>query len=132
MVSNLFQKFKVQDAQWFTPTIDGYTPLATSLTLAALQHVPTTWKLNMAVLGMTVASCLICGISAAPLDPLALHFFTHDCNIQTIHPTLPTNWHPTLKQVISDWIDLGPNGDAGPFQSHFASYHDLQVCYYGT
>ena len=126
----MFWQFKVQDAQWFTPTIYGYATLATYLTLAASQHVPTTRKLNMAV-GVTVALCLIRGISAVPLDPLVLHFFTHDCNIHGIHPTLLADWHSTLKQVISDWIDLGPNWDVGPFQSHFASFHDLQVCYYG-
>ena len=79
-----------------------------------------------------IVACDRCShsISAALLDPLALHFFTHDCNIHTIHPTLLTDWHPTFKQVISNWIDLGPNRDPGPFQSHFVSYHDLQVCYY--
>ena len=117
-------------AQWFSSTVDGYATLATSLTLATLWHVPAAWKLDMVVLGVTVALCLIHGISAVLLDPLALHLFTHDCNIHAIHPTLLTDWHLTFKQVISDWINLGPNGDPGPFQSHFASNHDLQVCYY--
>ena len=130
VVLNLFQQFKVQDVQWFSPTINGYATLATSLTLVTSWHVPAAWKLNMAVLGATVALCLICSISAAPLDPLSLHFFTHGCNIHAIHPTLLTDWHLTFKQVVSDWINLGPNGDPGPFQSHSASYHNLQVCYY--
>ena len=39
VVLNLFWQFKVQDAQLFPPTIDGYATLATSLTLATLWHV---------------------------------------------------------------------------------------------
>ena len=126
----MFRQFKVQESQWFTPTVDGYTTLATSLTLAASQHVPAARKLDMAVLGATVALCLLHGFSAAPLDPLLLDFFIHDCNIHVICPTLLADWHPAIKRVITDWIDLGPDGDAGPFQSHFASYHNLQVCGY--
>ena len=57
-----------QDAQWFAPAIDGYATLATSLTLAASQHVPAACNLDMVVLGVTVALCLIFGISTAPLD----------------------------------------------------------------
>ena len=72
----------------------------------------------MAVLGTTVALCLLCSFSVALLDPLLLEFFIHDCNIHIIHPTLLTNWHPAIKHMITDWIDLGPDRDAGPKLEH--------------
>jgi hypothetical protein len=36
-------------------------------------------------------------------------------------------WHPTLRQLLSDWISIGPAGDIAQFQGHFASFHDIQV-----
>ena len=130
VILSLFGQFRVQNTQWFAPTVDGYTTLATSLTLAASQHVPAAHKLDMAVLGVTVTLCLLHGFSVTMLDPLLLDLFIHDCHIHVIHSTLLADWHPAIKQVITDWIELSLDGDAGPFQSHFVSYHDLQVCCY--
>ena len=83
---------------------------------------------DMAVLGAVISLCLMRGITAAPLDPLFVHFCVHGCgDINAIHPALLEEWHPEQKRVISDWIAIGPSGDVTPFQGYFASYHDLQV-----
>ena len=124
---NLFQQYMDHYAQWFSPSTDGYTTLVTSLPLVASENVSADRKADMAVLGTIVAMFLICGISTAPPDPLLLHFFTYDCNLQIIHPTLLAKWHPERKQIIQCWIDLGPNGDPTPFQEYFVNYHDIQV-----
>ena len=124
---NLFQQYTDHYAQWLSPSTDGYATLATSLPLAASENVSADRKADMAVLGMIVAMFLIRGISAVPLDPLLLHFFTHNCNLQIIHPTLLAEWHPKRKQIIQCWINLGPNRDPTPFQEYFASYHNIQV-----
>jgi hypothetical protein len=81
----------------------------------------------MAILGAATALSIINGILIHPIDPVLLHYFVHECDINSIHPALLAEWHPELKKTISDWIALGYNGNPAPFQGHFASYHDLQV-----
>ena len=83
---------------------------------------------NMSVLGVVIALSLMHGITMAPLDPLFLYFCIHGCgDIDVIWPALLTEWHPEGKQIITDWIAAGPEGNAEAFQDHFSSYHDLQV-----
>jgi len=85
----------------------------------------------MAILGAAVAMSLVRGVSTIPLDPVLLHFFVHDCDLHSIHPGVLGEWHPNLKQTISDWIALGPDGDADipTLRNHFITHHDLQVSF---
>jgi hypothetical protein len=78
-------------------------------------------------MGALAALLLIHGIAPYPLDPVVLHFFIHNCDLHAIHPSFLSEWHPELCCIIQDWINMGSSGDPTPFQSHFASYHDLQV-----
>jgi len=61
------------------------------------------------------------------LDPVLLHFFIHDCQLESIHLGILGEWHPDLKQTIQNWVNLSHDGDPIPFQMHFSTYHDLQV-----
>ena len=95
------------------------------------QYVPDAWKRDLSILGAVVAMCLIHGMSAAPLDPVLLHFFIHKSDLHSIHPGILGEWHPSLKQLVSDWITLGPHGNANTdaFRTHFLMYQDLQVSF---
>ena len=123
----MLETFCRDDAQWFNIRADGHCALSTSHTLSSARFVSTERKKNMAVLGAAIALCLIRGMSTTPLDPVVIHFFIHDCDIHSINPAILGEWHPRLKQTISDWLSLGPRGDPAPFQEHFATFHDLQV-----
>ena len=124
----LYQQFKGHESCWFEPNTDGYSLLATSLTLAASQNGSKARMHDMSVLGVVIVLCLMHGITTAPLDPLFLYFCIHGCSdIDVIWPTLLAEWHPEHKQIITYWITAGPAGNAEPFQDYFASYHDLQV-----
>ena len=68
----LYQQFKDHKTHWFEPNADGYSLLATSLTLAASRNTMKAHMLDMLVLGATIALCPICGITTMPLDPLFL------------------------------------------------------------
>lgn len=65
---------------------------------------------------------------AMPLDPVLLHYFVHDCDLNSIHADIMEEWHPELKQTISNWLSLGPDDDISGFRDHLATYHDKQVC----
>jgi hypothetical protein len=123
----ILEVFRGDDAQWFNMRADGHCALSTSHTLSSARFVSMARKQNMAILGAAVALCLIRGMSTMPLDPIVIHFFIHDCDIHSIHPAILGEWHPRLRQTISDWLRLGPHGNPAPFQEHFATFHDLQV-----
>ena len=123
----ILEVFCGDDALWFNICADGCCALSTSYTPSSAWFVSMVRKNNMAILGVAVALCLIRGMSAMPLDPVVIHFFIHDCDIHSIHPAILGEWHPHLKQTISDWLCHGPLGNSAPFQEHFATFHDLQV-----
>jgi hypothetical protein len=123
----LLEGYRSEIAKWLTPRADGYYTLTTTHTITTASFIPPSRIHAMAVFGAVVALCLVRGISAYPLDPVVLHFFTHDCNLNSIHPQLLGEWHPSLKATLSDWLSIGPDGDVGMFREHFATYHDLQV-----
>ena len=47
-----------------------------------------------------------------------------------IHSGILGEWHPTLKQTVTDWINMGPGGDATLFQLNFMTFRDTQVRVY--
>ena len=111
VIHTILEQYRQSSGQWFAPHEDGHS--------------------NMAILGAVVAMSLVRGVSTIPLDPVLLHFFIHDCDLHSIHPGVLGEWHPALKQTISDWIALGPDGDANTptFRNHFITHHDLQVSF---
>ena len=129
LIYTLLEQYRQSSGQWFALHEDGHSTLAISYPLAMAQCVPLSRLRNMAILGAAVAMSLVRGMSTIPLDPVLLHFFVHDCDLHSIHPGVLGEWHPKLKQTISDWIALGPDGDANTptLQNHFITYHDLQV-----
>jgi hypothetical protein len=131
VIHTLLEQYRQRSSEWFTPRGDGHSTLTTSYPLAMAQFVPLLRIRNMAILGAAVAMSLVRGVSTTPLDPVLLHFFVHDCDLHSIHPGLLGEWHPTLKQTISDWVALGPDGDANTptFRNFFINYYDLQVSF---
>lgn len=106
---------------------DGYAHLTTTHSLSNSRFIPSSRLRNMGILGAVLALCLICGMSAFPLDPVFLYYLVHGCNLHSIHPGFLGEWHPALKMTILDWIALGPHGDVMDFRACFANYFDIQV-----
>ena len=127
VLHNIFAHFLSRKDAWFTPRSDGFYTLSTTTHTLSGWCVSTSRLRSLAILGATTALWLLRGMPTIPLDPVFIHFLIHDCNLQSIHRGILGEWHPTLRQTISDWIDLGPNGDASPFENHFAIIHDIQV-----
>ena len=131
VIHTILEQYRQSSGQWFAPCEDGHSTLATSYPLAMAQCVSPLHLHNMAILRAVAAMSLVRGVSTIPLDPVLLHFSIHDCDLHSIHPRVLWEWHPTLKQTISDWIALGPDGDANTptFWNHFITHHDLQVSF---
>jgi hypothetical protein len=127
VIHTILEEFRSSGTEWYVPRADGHSTLATTHTLSTARHIPRSRLRNLSILGAVTALSLIHGISAAPLDPVLLHFFIHDFDVASLHPALIGEWHPELKQTIADWHEMGPRGDITQFQQHFAVYHDIQV-----
>lgn len=127
VVHTIFEQYRRTTAQWFVMHDDGHATLATTHSFKNSRFVPQSRLRAMSILGAITVMCLIRGMSASPIDPVLLHYFAHDCDLHSIHPALLAEWHPTLKQNLSDWIELGPQGDVTSFRGIFASYCDVQV-----
>ena len=134
VIHNTLEEYRINASHWFSQREDGHCTLATAYPLSMARYIPDARKRDLSILGAAAAICLIRGMSVAPLDPVLLHFFIHECDLHSIHPGILGEWHPSLKQIVSDWIALGPNGNANTdtFRMHFLTYQDLQVSYIAT
>ena len=131
VIHNTLEEYRVNPSHWFSQREDGHCTLASNYPLSMARYIPDARKHDLSILGAVVAMCLICGMSAAPLDPVLLHFFIHESDLHSIYPGILGEWHPSLKQTVSDWIALGPHGNANTdaFRTHFLTYQDLQVSF---
>lgn len=129
VIHNLFADFQKHGDEWFTPRSDGFYTLSTTTHALSSRFISDSRRRNLAILGAVTALWLLRGLPTLPLDPVFIHFLIHDCNLHSIHPAILGEWHPTLKQTISNWINLGPNGDPSPFGQYFAMVHDIHVSF---
>lgn len=123
----LFQEYVRNPVQWLTQSLDGHCRLTTTHNASTARFISTSRRQSMAVFGAIVALCLIRGMSVFPLDPLVLILFTNNCDLRCITQSILVEWHPEFKHTVDTFIAAGSNGDLTPFQSHFASFHDVQV-----
>jgi hypothetical protein len=130
VIHALFAQFQKHRDEWFTPRADGFYTLSTTTRSLSSQHVSESRLRNLTILGAATALWLLHRLPTVPLDPVFLHFLIHDCNLDSIHPAILGEWHPSLRQTISNWVDLGPDGDASPFGDHFTFIHDIHVSFY--
>jgi hypothetical protein len=126
-----FQEFCNETTKWFLPRQDGHVTIATIPstypTSRSSARGPSARGQSLAILGALTSLLIINGIAPVPLSPVLLHYFVHQFDLSAIHPSLLSNWYPDLRQLIQNWLAIGPTGDPTPFESHFITYHDMQV-----
>jgi len=127
VINNLFEEYKSTAGEWFAPHADDFCALAIMHSSSIAKHIPESRLQNISILGAVTALRLIHGMATPPWDPVFLNFFVHDCDFSSLHRDIVAEWHPELKQTISDWLDIGPHGNVTQFREYFTSYHDLQV-----
>ncbi|KAJ6451543.1 hypothetical protein C8R45DRAFT_1124584, partial [Mycena sanguinolenta] len=127
VVYTAFQSFIEHGSQWFLPRFDGRCSIVTTMSLAASSFVGKTRHNNLAVLGCLVSLLLIFGIAPEPLSPSVIHWAANNCELRLLNREFVQEWHPNLRALLEQWTAVGPTGDINGFQSHFASFHNLQV-----
>jgi hypothetical protein len=78
--------------------------------------------------GVVTALLLIHGQTPRPLSPAVMLFIIYNFDLHCLTPGFIGEWFVSLRNLLLDWLETGPNGDPEPFASHFATYHDAQVC----
>lgn len=78
--------------------------------------------------GAVTALLLIHGQTPRPLSPAVMLFIIYNFDLRCLTPGFIGEWFVGLRNLLSDWLETGPDGDPEPFASHFATYHDAQVC----
>jgi hypothetical protein len=122
-----FLRYSRHAAQWFLPRAGGYSSIAVTHTMAPVSNIRLR---NLSILGTLTGLMLVYGMAPEPLSPVLIHFFIHDCNLQSIYPELLAEWIPDLHQTLKDWLVMDHESDISAFQPHFSIYHDMQASLY--
>ena len=85
-------------------------------------------KLATKQFGAVTALLLIYGQTPRPLSPAVMLFIIYNFDFHCLTPGFVGEWFSDLRVLLSNWLEIGPDGDPEPFASHFATYHDTQVC----
>jgi hypothetical protein len=121
-----FAKFIQSEAQWLIPHANGFCTIASASNLSS-RAIPDSRRRGLQALGALAALLIIHGFPPEPLDPLVIYYILNDSNLHSLTQDVLREWHPELHQTISEWINIGPDGDLMPFQGHFMTYHEIQV-----
>ncbi len=127
-----FNRYLKSFGTWFCPRFDERASLQTTCGIwrAMTGAVSENRIQSMKQLGAICALMLIHGMCPEPLNPLIFHFIINNCDFNCLHQGLVQEWHPTLYSHLKSWVDTGSGGSLEPFRAHFASYHDMDVCFF--
>lgn len=122
-----FSKLTANHSAYFSESIDKSCVLRALSPTVAAGVVSDQRRRDMSRLGALSGLMIIGGWKSGPLSPLFIYFLLYSCDFHCLTSDLVEEWHPGLACLITEWIEMGHTGDLTPFQSHLASYHDLQV-----
>ncbi|KAJ6577274.1 hypothetical protein B0H19DRAFT_1252643 [Mycena capillaripes] len=111
------------------PREDGFHTLRPLFTSPDIP-VPASHLQQLQCLGAVTALLLILGQWPAPFDPAIFQFLIHGANLHSLHPTFVGEWHPRLRQLLLNLIELGPNNSLAPFESDLVNYLDTNAAHY--
>jgi hypothetical protein len=123
-----FRKFQTHSTQWFHGRADNQSSIRTLHSSSSARWVSPSRIADLRKLGALCALLMILGQAPCPLGPGIFQFITHGCDLHALHPAFVGEWHPDLRRMVMDWIQMGPDGDVAPFEQHFITWHDFEVC----
>ena len=127
MLFGLWNRFIQNRSQFFVDRGDDFCTIR-CMTSFGGSSVSPAWKLAMKQFGAVTALLLIHGQTPRPLSPAVMLFIIYNFDLRCLTPGFIGEWFVGLCNLLSDRLETGPDGDPEPFASHFATYHDAQVC----
>ncbi|KAJ7355492.1 hypothetical protein DFH08DRAFT_954977 [Mycena albidolilacea] len=107
--------------------IFSLTLMTHTMSLASHAYVSTDCCEDLMILGCLAALLLLHGIAPKPLGPAIIQFAANRCKLGSLTWDFVGEYHPELRALLDIWKMMGPSGDIIPFQSYFATYHDLEA-----
>ncbi|KAJ3764557.1 hypothetical protein FB446DRAFT_796028, partial [Lentinula raphanica] len=130
-VMNLFFKTNLDDRvnHYLVELIDDYTTIS-AMPLSSSTEVSQSRLQDLTFFGAVVGLSLVHGSYPANINPLLLVYLLNHSNLKSISKHLVMDQFPTLYHTLARWKALDPrDNNLSFFQSHFASYHNVQVCH---
>lgn len=122
-----FSFFKASQGAWFLTRFDNRASIATTMSLSGSAFISPDRRQGLRVLGCLSALLLIYGIAPEPLSPAVFQLAANNFDLRSLTPEFVGEWFPSLRDLLEAWKSMGPEGDLAPFQSHFVTFHDMQV-----
>jgi len=123
----LWNRFIQNRGQFFVDRGDDFCTIR-CMTSFGGSSVSSARKATMKQFGAVTALLLIHGQSPRPLSPAVMLFIIYSFDLHCFTRGFIGEWFVSLRDLLSNWLETGPDGDPEPFASHFATYHDAQVC----
>ncbi|KAI0054705.1 hypothetical protein BV25DRAFT_1922452 [Artomyces pyxidatus] len=118
-------EYESRPARFLAPRLDDNWSLA-STPFVSLTTVPQR-RVDLAVLGATVAISIAAGVVPSPLSPVFLHYCLHNCDFASITPSVLKEWHPQFAAMLEDWKQTGASGSLDRFKYWVALYLDIDI-----
>lgn len=126
-IHRAFTQYVDQKAQWFLELLNNHVSIRTMHSAATSRNVPQERLLSMKILGALCALLMTCEQAPKPLDPGIFQFFVHNRDLNSLHRDFTSEWHPGLRNILDNWLALGPESEIDDFRSFFSSYMDQEV-----
>ncbi|KAJ7206409.1 hypothetical protein GGX14DRAFT_643658 [Mycena pura] len=120
-----FQHFAGNPGAWLCPQSDGQYSIATTTTpsfTTSEEHL-----VSSQVFGFFTSIMLLHGAAPAPIGPAVLQLLANNCDLRLLDRSFVREWHPELGDDLNNWIAIGPDGNISRYQSHFATFHDMEL-----
>ncbi|KAJ7092068.1 hypothetical protein B0H15DRAFT_948250 [Mycena belliarum] len=82
--------------------------------------------------GAVSAMLLVAGLYPGRLEPGLFQYIIHQCNINSLHPSFISEWHPSHRLDILNWLELQPDADPSEFQALFINQLNCEASAYAV
>jgi hypothetical protein len=124
----VFQRYLNHETTWFQRAEGGFLTIRTLFPLSS--SVPPTRLLERKRLGAICGLLMINGQYPGRISPAIFQYLIHGSNFHSLNRTFIGEWFPNLRTLLLAFHAAGPEGDLSPFQSHFVTYHDVEVSHF--
>lgn len=122
----VWDQFLQSRSRFFVEREEGFCTIKCMTSFAGLSISPAR-RVEMKRLGAVAALLYIHGQTPKPLSPAVILFLIYSLDLRCLTPGFIGEWFVELRKVLTDWLEMGPEGDPQRFAFHFATYHDTEV-----
>ncbi|KAF8157367.1 hypothetical protein K438DRAFT_1861757 [Mycena galopus ATCC 62051] len=133
VITAALQRYLTEETSWFQRGEEEVLTLRTLFPVTSSSLlVPASRLLGFKRLGAICALHHIFGQSPDSISPAIFQYIIHRCNLDAITPAFTSEWFPELSHLLRTFLETSETGDLRPFQTHFVSFHGVEVSAFRT